>query len=102
MLITTDRGDIRTDEHIDGDHDLVEHGGRHAQVTGDLNLELRATLAGSAGDLADVEYGGPACTATIRDAVLLRWVRGRAVIEQVDGNPGPAVPVPPAEAGAVY
>ncbi|GEC21117.1 hypothetical protein PHY01_34000 [Pseudonocardia hydrocarbonoxydans] len=101
MLITTDRGDIRTAGHIVGDRDLVEYGGRQAQVTGDLNLELRVTLAGSAGSLADVEYGGPACTATIRDAVLLRWVRERATIKYLDGDPGPAVPVPPDEPGAI-
>jgi hypothetical protein len=33
---------------------------------------------------------------------VLRWVRERAVVEQLDGDPGVAVPMPPVEQGVIY
>jgi hypothetical protein len=71
------------------------------EVNGALAGELRAELAAGAGWLADIEHGGLACAPSLRLAVVLRWVRERAVVEQLAGDPGVAVPVPMAKPGAL-
>jgi len=51
--------------------------------------------------LRDVE-AGPACSVSLRDALVLAWVRGRAVVVQLEDDPRPAAPVPPVDPAVVY
>lgn len=69
---------------------MLEHDGRLVEVVGSLAVELR-----------DVETG-PACPPTLRDAVVLRWVRGRAAVDQLDDDPEPIAPVSPVDERPVY
>jgi hypothetical protein len=103
MLAITDRGAVASGEHVGTlGGELLERDGRLLEVAGPLAHELHADLAAGGGGLRDVEQGGPACLPTLRDAVVLRWVRERAVVEQPEDDSGTAVPVPPVDPDVVY
>ncbi|MBN9103221.1 MAG: hypothetical protein J0I49_34765 [Pseudonocardia sp.] len=95
MLAITDRGAVASGEHVGTlGGELLEREGRPLEVAGPLADELHANLAAGGGGLRDVDQGGRACLPTLRDAVVLRGVRERAVVEQLEGGPGTAVPCP--------
>lgn len=103
MLIVTDRGAVASGEHIGAiAGELLEHDGHIVEVAGPLGNELRAAVQAGGDGLRDVEHGGPACVPTLRDGVVLRWVRGRAVVVQLEGDAEPAAPMPPVDADVIY
>lgn len=81
--------------------ELIERDGRLVDVAGALVDELHSALAAGDAALRDVE-AGPACSVSLRDALVLAWVRGRAVVVQLEDDPRPAAPVPPVDPAVVY